>query len=47
MAWVESQRTRMRRHPERALREREAVAAILDEALYCHVASACRNLRRK
>jgi nitroimidazol reductase NimA-like FMN-containing flavoprotein (pyridoxamine 5'-phosphate oxidase superfamily) len=29
--------TRVRRHPERGVYEREAIAAILDEALFCHV----------
>jgi len=31
------ERTRVRRHPERGVYEREAIAAILDEALICHV----------
>jgi nitroimidazol reductase NimA-like FMN-containing flavoprotein (pyridoxamine 5'-phosphate oxidase superfamily) len=30
-------RNRVRRHPERGVYEREAIAAILDEALFCHV----------
>ena len=29
--------TRVRRHPERGVYERDAIAAILDEALICHV----------
>jgi nitroimidazol reductase NimA-like FMN-containing flavoprotein (pyridoxamine 5'-phosphate oxidase superfamily) len=29
--------TRVRRHPERGVYERDAIAAILDEALFCHV----------
>jgi uncharacterized protein len=32
-----NERTRVRRHPERGRYEREAVDAILDEALFCHV----------
>jgi uncharacterized protein len=32
-----SERTRVRRHPERAAYEREAIDAILDEAVVCHV----------
>jgi len=32
-----SKRSRVRRHPERGLYEREAIDAILDEALHCHV----------
>lgn len=32
-----TQRTRVRRAPKRAVYEREAVEAILDEALYCHL----------
>lgn len=32
-----TERTRVRRHPERGVYEREAIDAILDEALYCHV----------
>jgi nitroimidazol reductase NimA-like FMN-containing flavoprotein (pyridoxamine 5'-phosphate oxidase superfamily) len=32
-----SKRSRVRRHPERGVYEREAIAAILDEALFCHV----------
>jgi nitroimidazol reductase NimA-like FMN-containing flavoprotein (pyridoxamine 5'-phosphate oxidase superfamily) len=32
-----NKQTRVRRHPERGLYEREAIAAILDEALFCHV----------
>src|SRR3990172_5222381 len=30
-------RTRVRRHPERGSYDREAVAAILDEGLHCHL----------
>ena len=33
-----SERTRVRRHPERGVYDRETVDAILDEALFCHVA---------
>jgi nitroimidazol reductase NimA-like FMN-containing flavoprotein (pyridoxamine 5'-phosphate oxidase superfamily) len=33
-----TERTRVRRHPERGAYEREIVYAILDEALICHVA---------
>src|SRR6266540_2600938 len=29
--------TRVRRHPERGVYERQAIDAILDEALFCHV----------
>ena len=32
-----TQRVRLRRHPERARYEQQAVYAILDEALYCHL----------
>jgi nitroimidazol reductase NimA-like FMN-containing flavoprotein (pyridoxamine 5'-phosphate oxidase superfamily) len=32
-----STRNRVKRHPERGVYEREAIAAILDEALFCHV----------
>jgi uncharacterized protein len=32
-----SERTRVRRHPERGVYERAAIDAILDEALFCHV----------
>jgi uncharacterized protein len=32
-----SPRTNVRRHPERAIYEREAIDAILDEAVVCHV----------
>ena len=32
-----SDRVRVRRHPERAVHEREALHAVLDEALVCHV----------
>jgi uncharacterized protein len=32
-----SRRTTVRRHPERGVYEREAIEAILDEALVCHV----------
>jgi nitroimidazol reductase NimA-like FMN-containing flavoprotein (pyridoxamine 5'-phosphate oxidase superfamily) len=32
-----SERTRVRRHPERGAYDRATVDAILDEALYCHV----------
>ncbi|MCL6595399.1 MAG: pyridoxamine 5'-phosphate oxidase family protein [Firmicutes bacterium] len=38
-----SPRTRVRRHPERGVYDRAAVYAILDEALYCHVAFARRG----
>jgi uncharacterized protein len=33
-----TERTRVRRHPERGIYDRETVDAILDEALICHVA---------
>jgi nitroimidazol reductase NimA-like FMN-containing flavoprotein (pyridoxamine 5'-phosphate oxidase superfamily) len=33
-----TERSRLRRHPERGLHERAAAEAILDEALFCHVA---------
>jgi uncharacterized protein len=33
-----SQRTRVRRHPERAAYDRAAIDAILDEGLICHIA---------
>jgi len=33
-----SERTRVRRHPERGVYDRAVADAILDEALYCHVA---------
>jgi nitroimidazol reductase NimA-like FMN-containing flavoprotein (pyridoxamine 5'-phosphate oxidase superfamily) len=33
-----SERTRVRRHPERGVYDRETIDAILDEALICHVA---------
>lgn len=33
-----SERTRVRRHPERGVYDRATVDAILDEALFCHVA---------
>ncbi len=33
-----TERTRVRRHPERGVYDRATVQAILDEALYCHVA---------
>lgn len=33
-----SERTRVRRHPERGVYDRETIHAILDEALFCHVA---------
>jgi nitroimidazol reductase NimA-like FMN-containing flavoprotein (pyridoxamine 5'-phosphate oxidase superfamily) len=33
----DTQRTRVRRHPERGVYDRAAIAAILDEALFCHV----------
>ncbi|MGH2634659.1 MAG: pyridoxamine 5'-phosphate oxidase family protein [Actinomycetota bacterium] len=33
-----SQRTQVRRHPERGIYDRETIDAILDEALICHVA---------
>ena len=32
-----SERMRLRRHPERGVRERAAIDAILDEALFCHL----------
>jgi nitroimidazol reductase NimA-like FMN-containing flavoprotein (pyridoxamine 5'-phosphate oxidase superfamily) len=32
-----SERARVRRHPERGVYEREAINAILDEAVFCHV----------
>jgi nitroimidazol reductase NimA-like FMN-containing flavoprotein (pyridoxamine 5'-phosphate oxidase superfamily) len=38
MAQAPSDRTRVRRHPERGVYEREAIDAILDEALICHLA---------
>jgi uncharacterized protein len=31
------ERTRVRRHPERGIYERQAINAILDEAIFCHV----------
>ncbi len=34
---MQTERTTVRRHPERGRYDREAVAAILDEALVCHV----------
>src|SRR5256886_2627191 len=34
---VPSARTKVKRHPERGVYEREAIDAILDEALVCHV----------
>src|SRR5215218_5737885 len=34
---VRTSRTRVRRHPERGVYDRETIAAILDEALICHV----------
>lgn len=33
------ERVRVRRHPERGVYDRDVVDSILDEALYCHVAS--------
>jgi nitroimidazol reductase NimA-like FMN-containing flavoprotein (pyridoxamine 5'-phosphate oxidase superfamily) len=36
-AMREPSRTRVRRHPERAVDDREAALAILDEALVCHL----------
>jgi uncharacterized protein len=33
-----SERTRVRRHPERGVYDRSQIDAILDEALFCHVA---------
>jgi uncharacterized protein len=33
-----TERTRIRRHPERAAYDRELIHSILDEALICHVA---------
>jgi uncharacterized protein len=38
-AFERTERTRVRRKPERGVYDRAAVAAILDEALYCHVAT--------
>lgn len=38
MSEAPSQRTRVRRHPERGAYDRQTVGAILDEALICHVA---------
>jgi nitroimidazol reductase NimA-like FMN-containing flavoprotein (pyridoxamine 5'-phosphate oxidase superfamily) len=38
MADAPTERTRVRRHPERGAYEREAIDAILDEALICHLA---------
>lgn len=38
MATPASERSRVRRHPERGVYEREAIHAILDEALICHLA---------
>ncbi len=32
-----SERTRVKRHPERGAYDRETIGAILDEALFCHV----------
>jgi nitroimidazol reductase NimA-like FMN-containing flavoprotein (pyridoxamine 5'-phosphate oxidase superfamily) len=37
MAAAPSERTRVRRHPERGRYDRETLDAILDEAFYCHV----------
>src|SRR5437879_3458757 len=36
-SYRETSRTRLRRHPERGNFDREAVRAILDEALICHL----------
>lgn len=36
-----SDRARVRRHPERGVYERDAIEAILDEALHCHVGFVC------
>jgi len=33
-----TERTRVKRHPERAVYNREEIAAILDEGYICHVA---------
>jgi hypothetical protein len=33
-----SERTQLRRHPERGAYDRETIHAILDEALICHLA---------
>jgi nitroimidazol reductase NimA-like FMN-containing flavoprotein (pyridoxamine 5'-phosphate oxidase superfamily) len=38
MALPPSERTRVRRHPERGVYDRATIDAILDEALVCHVA---------
>jgi nitroimidazol reductase NimA-like FMN-containing flavoprotein (pyridoxamine 5'-phosphate oxidase superfamily) len=38
MSEAPSERTRVRRHPERGAYDRQTVGAILDEALICHVA---------
>jgi nitroimidazol reductase NimA-like FMN-containing flavoprotein (pyridoxamine 5'-phosphate oxidase superfamily) len=38
MSTPPTERTRVRRHPERGVYDREAIDAILDEALLCHVA---------
>jgi len=38
MSTPPTERTRVRRHPERGVYDREAIDAILDEALICHVA---------
>jgi nitroimidazol reductase NimA-like FMN-containing flavoprotein (pyridoxamine 5'-phosphate oxidase superfamily) len=38
-AFERTDRTRVRRMPERGVYDRRAVEAILDEALYCHVAT--------
>ena len=38
MADAPTERTRVRRHPERGAYERETIDAILDEALICHLA---------
>ena len=38
MSQPPTERTRVRRHPERGVYDRESLYAILDEALFCHVA---------
>lgn len=38
MTEAPTERTRVRRHPERGVYDRETVGAILDEALICHLA---------
>lgn len=42
-AFTPTERTRVKRHPERGAYDRETVYAILDEALFCHVTWAERG----